>query len=312
MKTLTLFLSLTTLWLLPSLRADAQSTGSANKANAYRYSHTNGQRTTTEDNFIDIVPPHDYRLYFVRPAGKSSNAPEHQAILRMTAPVEINGCMIITPPEYEGNVRGTTLYIELEKFMVDIDTSARYAHYECDPTPRPVSVDITLDARQLMQDGVKEINFRGTAISDTYTVEASAEKITLLPKSSLIFQPFDLPNRYDPLTHWFYPKNTLILFAPGAESGDGLRQKIIALAATAGMQPLETVLDGFISPLKNPDFVYVVDQSGQIPEELARSPEESSTVFGQITAERDILTPEGPRTHEQPLSVHAKIPGLLE
>lgn len=238
-------------------------------------------------------------LYFVRPPG----IPANQAVLRLASPLSIHGCVDIIPPKVTMRTNGPVMNIKIQSGDLALDKSVRYAHYQCPQGSNNASADIVLNRDELMRENIKTLTFQteGGAM-DSYNLELSGNRLTLIPKTSYIFKPLANSTKTDPLSYTFYPDNTLILYAPGTPKNMDISDQIIGLAQSKGM--VESA-----GGLKTGSSGYFIDQPGTLTTSLAP---EANAFVGNVTVEQTFQGPSGPYIQSNEIPVYARRPGFLD
>jgi hypothetical protein len=175
-------------------------------------------------------------------------------------------------------------------------------------------MDIILGRDDLIEHGVTSARLQLSKGIDIYDIKVDNEKIQIQPSVStgglsVNFQPQKLRNVANPLLHWFYPENTLILSIPDAGPKEDTKARIAGLAQKLGLTPLEEIYPDFRSPLIVQDQYYYVDQKGDTA--LKIKPGEPAAI-GTVTVPKTVYGLVADETVEDDLPVYAHRPGAYE
>jgi hypothetical protein len=262
---------------------------------AYMVHKNNGLPLTAGEMPQSLLPTGEQFVYFVRTPDEKSN----EAILRLVTPVSVSGCMNMIPPTVAMRQGAGMLAFKIQSGDVALDKSVRYAHYQCHQGSNVAFADIKLNRDELMRKKIKALTFQSEGGGmDTYNIEWSGDKLTLLPKTAFAFKPFEGSGRADPLSHYFYPDNAIVLYAPAAAKDADLEGPIENLAMSKGLTRASV-----------PGADYFIDQQKILSGSLAFG---SSAYVGTINAREKFQGPNGPYDQEKPLDIYARRPGMLD
>lgn len=180
------------------------------------------------------------------------------------------GCTKVMPPKYSTEFVGDTMIVKIEKAIIDQRDMPRYAHYECNSAPKEPSISINLNKQLLEDHQVKKIKFRQDKTSETFKVKMTDDYIQLTPEArrdpnSLLnrFRPLNVDSATNPLKFWFYPEGTVILSADGASKDITIESKLIELARSKGLTPLNDIIPDHAHYRKKSDRFYFVDKQNR-------------------------------------------------
>jgi hypothetical protein len=193
--------------------------------------------------------------------------------------------------------------------VAQIDNTVRYAHLGCKVGRNYATADAVLDRDQLLADGVKQITFRSQQATDTYTLEINHDEIALRPKSSNVFKPQAVTDHTDSLTYWFYPENTVVLYAPNAPKGADIGTQISQLAAQNGFKDVSLEMKDFSLPSQNGRTFYFIDHEGAHIKALQ---DHSDVLFGSVAAPETFYGVNGAYQKDTQIAVYARLPGAQD
>lgn len=192
-------------------------------------------------------------------------------VLFMSTSGSYSGCQKIIPPQYSTQFdESGTMSVMLGKLTVDKRDMPRYAHYECSTAPQEAIVRINLSKELLQENNVRKIKFKTGKTSESYLVKIIDDYIQLTPETRR--DPQDLGNRFRPLQVngvattmklWFYPEHTVILTADGTAKDITLENRLMDLARSKGLTPLDDVMPDHVNFRKQPGRYYFVDKNGR-------------------------------------------------
>lgn len=268
----------------------------------WQYSGKYNQKPVNPDEDskkVRILPQGTQFIYFVRTPEEKSN----EATLRLVTPVSVNGCMNMIPPTVTVRHGAGMMAFKIQDGDVALDKSVRYAHYQCHQGANVAQADIKLNRAELMENNIKSLTFQtdGGAM-DRYDVEWSGERLSLIPKNAVAFKPFEGSGRFDPLSHYFYPDSTIVLYAPSASKNADLSGPISNLATSKGLVPVA-------APGSNAKAAYFTDPQDILASSLAFG---ANAYVGTITVPEKFQGPDGVQEREKPLDVYARRPGALD
>jgi hypothetical protein len=244
-----------------------------------------------------------FTLHFVR----DLNVGADEAVLRISQPVSVNGCVDITmePPVVEQ--RGAAISITVKQPKIVLNKKPQYSTHGCRMKMTGANADVKLNRADIMENGVKQIAFKVSGAPDTYMVDVTHNRLTLIPKTSYMFKPNIGMGMPDPMTYWFYPVNTIVLIAPRATQD--VTEEITKLAHRNQMVGLEDTLIGFEQPPARENKLYFVDQTGKTAKQI----DTEGTVFlGQVPQLTAYRGAQGTYEKETGIDVLAHRPGTLE
>ncbi len=229
-----------------------------------------------------------------------------QFILSLTARNTVTGCPKIGPILYRGEFKDIFLDIKLGPYRLSVDNQSGI----CDTRQQTPTADILLSYQALKRHGTRTIRFHTPYGIEYYNVSLGQNVITMQQErptsASPYVQPAQLPFVHDTLTHWFYPKGTVILYAPDAAPDEDISDKLEDLALHRGVVPLETFLPHFVSPVDRPHHYYYVDKSARFTDQ------EEPLILGEFPAPVTIYGLEENYTEQRPKKVFARTPRRYE
>ena len=261
------------------------------------------QKSTTSQSLLSNSL---FSMHFVRTEGAGPD----EATLRFSQPVSASGCVNIHAPRAKITGRGSSLRIELGSPAITLDKSVRYAHIDCKQAPSGVQTDIVLNRKQMYEDGVKRITFQNEFGVDTYNIKLGKNAIAMRPKSRpQLFQPNTQIHNKDPLLHYFYPKNTVILSVPQAKAPGDVYGQVKKLAGQKGLIELQSVVKDFRVLNEDSKNFYFIDQSGMTTADLELG---QSNRFGKAVVQETYYGPGGAYEENLAIDIYARLPGALD
>lgn len=190
-----------------------------------------------------------------------------QFILRLEAKDGISGCAKLSPLSYEVSFSGIYMDVTISDYTVDMRNPGKTTLYGCAFAPQTPAADIPLNISDIKDKGTKRIRFHADGLLEYYDIKYTDSHITLAlspdgPPGPKRYRPLAANGIKDPLTFWFYPQNTLVLYAPAARKDENMGAAIEAFARTKGLTPLQEIYSDFSPPLAPPAFYYYVDSTG--------------------------------------------------
>lgn len=252
-----------------------------------------------EEKQVRILPQGTQFIYFVRTTEEKNG----EATLRLVTPVSVNGCMNMIPPTVTVRRGAGMMAFKIQDGDVALDKSVRYAHYQCHQGANVAQADIKLNRAELMENNIKSLTFQtdGGAM-DRYDVAWSSERLSLIPKNAIAFKPFEGSGRIDPLSHYFYPESTIVLYAPAAGKNTDFSEAIKNLATSKGLAPVS--FSG-----ADAKGAYFTDPQDILASSLAFG---ANAYVGTINVPEKFHGPDGVQEREKPVDVYARRPGALD
>lgn len=277
------------LFLLPLL-AQAQAAHAADAGAATVSVEINGEQPP------NMFQHSSYDVRFIR-----NHATPDKVMLRLISNGDVTGCAHMTGNKVDMIRRGKILRMEITDSELELDNKdARYAHYDCDLSMNRAYVDILLDRDKLINDNVETISIQ----SEKYGSYADSDLDITKDRLRLTTHSNWTKSIY---TYWFYPENTVILYAPHARQGEDIRGKLRTLGLSQGLIPLEESLKGFEIPVSIKTAYYFTDPGAKVTSLLQDGAE--STTFGELTLNQVMYGPDGAYDSPYTIDVLARYPG---
>lgn len=195
--------------------------------------------------------------------------PPGHFLLSMIGSQSFVSCMKVHAPKFstEFNQSGI-MTVKIEKFRVDKRDMPRYPHYECNTAPQQITMNVNLSKDLLQENNVKKIKFKMGKSSETYLVKVTDHYVQLTPESRnypqmLRIRPLEVNGVATTMKLWFYPENTVILSADGADKDITLEGRLLELASAKGLTPLGDVIPEHTTFRKAAGHYYFVDKSAR-------------------------------------------------
>jgi hypothetical protein len=239
--------------------------------------------------------------------------PEDKVILHLALGDSYTGCPKLSDLQSRISISESVLSVAISDYRVDMRNLPQDPQ-QCSTRQQFPSMDIILGRDDLIEHGVTSARLQLSKGIDIYDIKVDNEKIQIQPSVStgglsVNFQPQKLRNVANPLLHWFYPENTLILSIPDAGPKEDTKARIAGLAQKLGLTPLEEIYPDFRSPLIVQDQYYYVDQKGDTA--LKIKPGEPAAI-GTVTVPKTVYGLVADETVEDDLPVYAHRPGAYE
>ena len=240
--------------------------------------------------------------------------PNNMVTLRLGLEHQMSGCPKLSPLASEVQVFPGEMEVLVADYRLDMRDLPQNPHYECAQGQQTPSADIVLSRDDLIANDTKMLRLRFDRKTDIYDVVVTPQSILLMPASNALgqstyFKPLNVARVENPLKFWFYPENTMILYAPDVDAKTDVSLQIREMAAAQGLEPLETVYPGFRSPVKDPNYFYYVDSKGKYASTVKESP---GYVVGQIGVEKSVYGLVADEKIVQNIDVYAKRPGTYD
>lgn len=237
-----------------------------------------------------------------------------QFVLRLTAGDAVSGCARLSNPAYEVKFQDIYMDVRVDEYIVDMRNQTGAPHYGCNQGVQVPTVEIPLSRDDLRSRNIQRIRFNNGPFIDYYDIRLDDHRIQLLPSESerpgmARYRPQKIANVRNPLIHWFYPANTVILYVPGAAGQTpGLRTNLDAMARGMGLEPLENQMPAFKSPLIQSNYYYYVDTKGR----LNRPGLSEGISIGNVNVTQAVYGMKGDEAITNDLQVFARRPGMYE
>lgn len=179
----------------------------------------------------------------------------------------------------------------------------RYSLYDCDITNRSPRVDTILDRDELIKNGVNQVIFHNKKYGNFLELDLKIDqnKIILKNKDG---------QAYLYLKYWFFPSDTVMLFAPNAKRSANVMEEIRKYGESKGLIALEKTLDGFIPSSKIEQYVLFTDPKHIVTRQINTMGD--IIELGETTAERIVYNAQGKTQEQYTLPIYAKFPGYIK
>ena len=199
---------------------------------------------------------------------RDPHLPAGHFVLSMIAGNSFVSCLKVQNPKVTTEFVGGSMNIKLDKFAVDMRDMPQYAHYECNNAPQQPIANVNLSREQFLDNNVKKIKFRTDKATVTYNVKMTDEYVQLIsesrnPPDRQRFVPLFVDGVSNTLKFWFYPENTVILSMVGASKDVALESRLMEMARSKGLTPLNEIFPDHKNYRTKPDLYYFVDKEGR-------------------------------------------------
>lgn len=235
-----------------------------------------------------------------------------QFMLHVAVQYVVSGCPKMSKIPTTVNFKESAVEILLDDYMVDMRKLTPAPQYGCHLRPYTPFADIILDKDDLVAKNIHQIKLKVGQYSDTYDIDLNAQRIRLAPstmqRTPPMFHTVKVGGLSTPLTHWFYPAGTVILYVPGAKDRD-LSDAVSALAKEKGLEPMQNEFPDFQAPTTLSQYYYI-DKNGT----LAKSHDiaQGAVVAGTIPAAKNVYGLEKNEQVTENLQVLARLPNSYE
>ena len=252
-------------------------------------------------NAENVMPNYYYDISLTR-------APTHadgDFTIRLTSPAAVTGCMEVEAPTIDVIDAEAVLYMTLEEGSVTAKQKKRYGQFDCDMMSGPSYAEITLNKNTIAENGTYKIDIKSKESGRLFdiTVETDDNSVTLHTELKTLIPGPNYPAKQI-LKHWFYPENTIIVQAYGMDKDPDIKRKASVVAASRGLTPLDTFLDGFENPDKK---LYFVDSKDILGDTLNMN---NTITIGNITTSETYMGAGGAYQKEKKQAVFAKRPSI--
>lgn len=202
------------------------------------------------------------------------------------------------------------IYLDIYLQGFDIRAPQSSSRY-CDMKSYRPAAKIPLTRGDL--EGIKQIRFRTLYKIDYFNVDLQDEYLALRPArvKDPVVEPSEDPRYDDPLGHWFYPENTVLLYYAGSagEDNKNTESSIKKIASSWGLTPIDRIVKSFRPGIRDGKVYYFTDPEGRLSEKIKDG---EKLMVGKITTYRNIRQMNGTRRMPVYKKVYAKVPGHYE
>lgn len=175
------------------------------------------------------------------------------------------------------------------------DKDPRYGNHDCTKSHNISYVDIDFDRDDLIKKGTNKLELKSVKYGNFGEHELDVNK------DRLIFKVKTSEGEYWP-TFWFFPSNSITLYATGAKQGENVTELIREFGISHGLIPMEDVLDGYNLPHTALSHVFFADPTGKF---INRLNEDNQSAFvGKIKPTRTVYGVDGPREESYGVDLH--------
>ncbi|MCB1782783.1 MAG: hypothetical protein KDI13_02200 [Alphaproteobacteria bacterium] len=222
-------------------------------------------------------------------------------VIRMISYGDVSGCAEIEPAYVEVKNQGPNIKVEVDDAKLHLkNQDPRYSNYDCQSEMNRAYFDLPLDRDTLLNKKIKKIVLKSKdygTFSDS-DVDIDEERLLLTVHSQW---------GETTMTYWFYPANTVILYATGVKQGQNVKSMIRDLGEQNGLIPLQDTLTEFNQPRLMSDTYYFTDPSGKFLQQVKDSGD--AVKVGEIAPTRVVFDTNGPKDEPYQVDVFVKQPG---
>lgn len=251
----------------------------------------------------NLMPNHYYAISTVKAPGDADG----DFLIRLTSPASMTGCLNIEKPEISIIDAGAVLYMTIEEGNVQMKEKKRYGQFDCDLKAGPSYAEIELNKYELEEKGTYKIDIKSKQSGRVFDIEVKTGDnfVELDTKLETTYAPPSV-EREKVLKHWFYPDNTVIVFTHGMKQDEELARKAGNIAASKGLTPLDTILEGFENPEGK---LYFVDTKDVLKDQLGKN---NTITIGGIPKKENYYTASGSSQRETTQPVMTRRPSIHE
>lgn len=242
--------------------------------------------------------------------------PRGEFVIRLSATSGMMDCAKRSALNIETSYDGPYMDIKVRDFRVDAREKPRNP-MDCSRATQIPSGDVLLNKNTLEAQNIRYVRFHYGPLIDTYRLQMDQHSVTLEPmkrpgKSHMDanrYQGFNAYGISTPLQLWFYPQDTIILYAPRTPEGVDMEAEITRLATGRGLLPLESRIGDYRVAQTTPPQYYFVDPQNMYLKELA---EQDSAPFAPLSVTREVYGLYGDELVREDVQVYMKKPELYE
>ncbi len=235
--------------------------------------------------------------------------PQNSVILKLESEDLLQTCARPGDIEYEREVNDR-IYLDITVLGFAMDQSAGNVP-GCKPGQYRPSAMIPLSRQELAS--IRQIRFRTFYQIDYYNVVIEDNYLAIRPVSGAeaIVMPLQDPRFDDPLGHWFYPENTVLLYMGSIPANMDVRQEIDRFAYSRGLTPLSQIDKSFRPGVREQNLYYFVDPTGRLPL-LINENEGKALEVGSLVSQRTVRNVSGEKKIPVEHAIFARMPGYYE
>jgi hypothetical protein len=253
----------------------------------------------SEDKWVS-VPMHISLL-------RDPDYPQDRVLLHVESNEMIQTCARPGEIEYEKEVVDK-IYLDIKLLGFDMNRDAEKG-VNCSMGQYRPDVVIPLSRQEL--SGIRQVRFRTLYQIDYYNVIQEQDYLALrqMKAEDPLVVPLEDPRFDDPLGHWFYPDNTVLLFVPNPPANMDVKREVEKFAGSRGLTPLGQIVKSFRPGMRDDSLHYYVDPSGQLPGMISG---DGMHAVGAITSWKNVRDVGGMRKIPVQHDVYARVPGVYE
>ena len=252
---------------------------------------------------VALMPNYYYDISVIRP----ETPDDGDFTIRLTSPAAMTGCFKANAANVEMIDAGAVVFVKLEEGDIEIDRKTTYDQFGCDMSSGAQYTDLTFNKNTLEQNGTNKIAISSKSIGKLFDIDVVTYDNKIILDSELK-TGVRLPQheKEKTITHWFYPVNTVLVFANSLNKNPEMKKQINAVAASRGLTPLDMMLDGFKSPDK---YLYFVDTKNVLGDTLNNK---DTIVIGNITTSETYQGANGPYQKRAKQAVFVRRPTIKD
>lgn len=243
-------------------------------------------------------------------------SPQDSFILRLSYPHTVKSCEQYGTIDYDKKILND-VYMEIRIFGISSNDDA--SKMNCHSSMKRPYVDISFNVDEL--ENIKEIKFMSMYKTDIYKVMIAIDKSKIMLSRVSQSDYGVLPitdKRYNnaninPLEHYFYPENTVIVFPAISVHTQEQRSQIKEVARqTAELTPIEKIIKDFKPVSVNDNVLYFIDETGKTISKLRSLGNGQITKIGYISHKKTLKAYGKNIIQEDNIPVYARLPGEYE
>ncbi|NCT40374.1 MAG: hypothetical protein GW778_01765 [Alphaproteobacteria bacterium] len=251
---------------------------------------------------VKMMPNYYYDINVVRPTD-TANAKDGDFSIRLTSPGAMTGCYKINPANIEIVDAGAVIFVKLEEGDVELEKTTNYGQFGCEMTSGSQYIDIPFNKDKLAQNNTDKITISSKTIGKLFDikVETSEHKVTLETELKTGVRLPDSKKKKI-IDHWFYPDNTIIVFANNMDKNPDILKQVKVVAGNRGLTPMNIELKGF-EP--SDEKLFFIDTKNIFSDAF----DEKSTIsIGHVTTSEEYHGANGPYIKKSKQAVFARKP----
>ncbi len=249
-----------------------------------------------EDSF-SLFPRHFYTLELIH----NPIVSESEFTMRFSSHGVVSGCNEMYNSYLEKKEVSKTIKISIIDSEIDLKNyEPRYGNYDCEINYNRSYFDVILDRDELIKNKTKHVEIESDAYGKfaKFNINVSKEKIEVFVKN--IDSTFMK-------TLWFFPANSIVIYAPKAKLGEDVKKEIKEFAKNEGLIAMEDYYKYFELPYDAYNYAIFVDPEEKFAPKINNIGE--SIKIGETTIYKTMYDANGLKKEPYSLELYATLPG---